>query len=167
LKTARSDHPELKLQVSTLVTEQNKTDLSNIIDLMIDLKVSDYYMAQAMIKFNNDKVFWYLPLKDMGKYVLAAYQHASKKKFPLKFMEVPYCVFGFYDESIINNCLPPDHGSFCQPRKEVSSWVKDLPSYRVKIKIDMCGPCKYSHKCDGLIKNDVDRFGVDSLKAIN
>lgn len=167
IKKIRQEEPLIRLQISTLITMQNKEDLSNMIDLMIELDIKDYYIAIPMIKFKKRKdLSWYIPLKDMRPCLLKAFQHSIDRQFSLKFMEIPYCVFGFFHEAINNQCQPPDHGTYCQPRHEVRSGAKDLPSYRTKKKPIMCKNCQYYKKCDGFVLNDWERFGTGSLKPL-
>ena len=89
--------------------------------------------------------------------------------YKVSFTEIPYCVFGYIDRARINNtCLPPNLGKYSQPPKILKTPIKDIPSYRLKRKIEMCKNCKASPFCDGFFINDIDRlFGTGDLEPLS
>jgi len=154
----------VKIQVSFLITKQNKNDIINFVKLMQRLKITDYYLSVPFIK--NDDYSYYIPLKSLGKYVKPAFNYAHKNLFPIKFMEIPFCVFGEFNENINNNILPPNMGEHCQPRKKFKSKIKDMPSYRLKKKLSICKKCRCFDFCDGFLVNDINRYGIGNLEPI-
>lgn len=158
-KTAR-----IQVQVSSLIVKQNKNDLIGLIKLMSELNIRDFYFTIPCVP---DKDYsYYIPLKDLGPYVKRAYDYAQRIYFKLVFMEIPFCVFGKYSLLIKNRCGPPDLGKYCQPPKEHNSGLKDLPSYRLKKRVEICNKCRYWRICDGFFVNDVDKFGVEGLRPL-
>jgi len=155
----------VELQVSYLVMEQNKHDVTDIIDLMKRVGVNDFYMAYPFLSNVNDDAH-YIPLKDMGPYIGRAYKHAKKVNYPVQFMEIPFCVFGFRADNITNNTLPPDQGEHCQPQELHRTEVKDMPQYRIKKKVAICRRCACRNYCDGFPRNDVDKYGTGKLRPI-
>lgn len=166
IKHIKKNHPYVKIQISCLIVRQNKEDLKNIIDLIIELDITDFYFSIPCIKDTDaDFDHYYLPIKDLPPYVQKTYNYCREKKLPAQFMEIPFCVFGFGAESITNNSKPPDH-SHCQPKKELQTKEKDLPSYRIKKKLPMCNKCQFSNKCEGFFQNDIDLFGPGDLQPL-
>ena len=157
-------YPDIQLQISCLILKQNKDDLINIVDLMNHYGINDFYLSIPCIP-NNDYSY-YIPFKELGKYVRKVYDYASKINFNIKFMEIPYCIFGFFDKRINNFSEPPHLGKYCQPPKEFRTNKKDWPSYRLKKKVDICNNCKCKDFCDGFFINDIDKFGIGNLKPI-
>jgi MoaA/NifB/PqqE/SkfB family radical SAM enzyme len=159
-RTAMAD-----LQVSFLVMRQNSEDVLGVLKLVKKLKIKDFYIAYPFLAKPDDHNF-YIPLKDIGKYLKKAYSYAQKIKLPVKFFEIPFCVFGFYNENISNNSLPPDLGKNCQPDEIHKTKIKDMPAYRLKKKAAICKRCSMSGICDGFPLNDTNNFGLNGLKPI-
>ena len=157
--------PFIELQISSLIMQRNKDDLINILKLVKKLRIKDFYFSYPFLA--RPDYSYYIPLKDLGPYVKQAYNHALKINYPIKFLEIPYCVFGFVSELINNNSLPPDLGEHCQPPKQRRTNIKDMPSYRLKKKVLMCEKCKCVNFCDGFPVNDIDKFSTGNLKPIN
>lgn len=156
--------PKIQIQISSLIVQQNKDHLIEIVDLVNKLKITDFYFSVPCVK--NDDYSYYLPLKELKPYLRAVYDYAAKNNCHINFMEIPFCVFGKISDSINNICLPPDHGKYCQPLKKIRTSIKDLPSYRIKKKINMCDNCKANDVCDGFFLNDIKKYGIGNLKPI-
>jgi len=159
--------PAIEIQVTNLIMEQNKNDLTSWLELLNELVVGDYYLSvpfRKNIAGNNHE--YYIPMKDLPPYIKKVTKYSQKYNKPIRFMEIPYCVFGEIRDNIINNCLPPDHGRYCQPEGDLRTNIKDIPAYRLKSKSKICERCKANLFCDGFIKSDLDEFGAGSLKAI-
>lgn len=156
--------PNIQIQISSLIVQQNKNNLIDLVDFVKRLKINDFYFSIPCIP--NGDYSYYIPLKDLGPYVKRVYDHVLKIDYSIKFMEIPYCVFGKVNESINNSTLPPNLGKYCQPPQKHKSPIKDVPSYRLKKKIDMCNNCKCSNFCDGFFVKDINKFGVENLKPI-
>ncbi|MHA2011670.1 MAG: radical SAM protein [Candidatus Helarchaeota archaeon] len=158
------EYPNIELQISCLIVKQNKNDLINIVNLIKQYGINDFYFSIPCVP-NNDYSY-YIPFKNLGKYVRKIYNYCIKKNININFMEIPYCVFGFFDDRINNFSKPPSLGKYCQPPKEFRSLKKDWPTYRVKKKLNICNRCKYKDFCDGFFINDIDKFGIGNLKPI-
>ncbi len=152
------------LQVSFLIMKQNKNDIIPFLDLMKKYMIEDLYIAYPFLA--NDDLSYYIPLKDLAPYVRKARAYAGEIGLPLRFIEIPYCVFGAEDEAINNTVLPPDLGEHCQPPGKHKTDIKDMPAYRLKKQAPMCASCACRDHCDGFPVNDVDRFGTGNLKPI-
>jgi len=154
---------KIQIQISCLIVNQNRDNLIGIIDLGNDLGIKDFYFSIPCV--SNRDYSYYIPLKRLGPYVKKSYDYANKINFDARFMEIPYCIFGYFGELMDNKCSPPNLGRFCQP--EDRSPVKDLPKYRLKKKVKMCKKCVCSNFCDGFFVNDIERFGIGNLRPIN
>ena len=165
IETLRKKMPFVNLQISNLIMQDNKDDLIDFVRLMKKLKINNTYISIPLIS-NEDILPHYIPYKNLGPYVKKVYKYAKKINYPLRFMEIPYCLFGCVDELINNISLPPDLGKYCQPPKTFRTFTKDLPSYRFKKKISICYQCKCENFCDGFVANDIDKFGLGKIKPI-
>ena len=152
------------LQVSFLIMRQNSRDIVQFLDLMKKNRIHELYLSYPFLA--NEDLSYYIPLKDLGDYVGRAHDHAAKLGLPIKFFEIPYCVFGFEEPSINNTSLPPDLGGHCQPSARFRTEIKDMPSYRLKKQTAMCASCACRGYCDGFPVNDIDRFGTRNLRPI-
>jgi MoaA/NifB/PqqE/SkfB family radical SAM enzyme len=164
IKDVLNKSKSIEIQISCLIVEQNKDGLVDLVDFVRKLGIGDFYFSIPCVS-NNDYSY-YIPLKDLVPYVKGVYNHALKINYKINFMEIPHCVFGFFDNSINNSCLPPNLGKYCQPSKEHRSPKKDLPSYRIKSKVGICDNCKCSNFCDGFFVKDVGKWGAGNLKPI-
>jgi len=158
--------PKINIQVSCLIVKQNKNDICSIIDFLNKLGIKDNYFSIPCLAQENSDDF-YIPLKELGLYLKKAYKYALKINKRVIFREIPFCIFGEFNTQNINNlCQPPNLGKYNQPPKEVRTSVPDLPSYRVKKKLEMCNNCKAFNHCDGFFVNDIDKFGIGKIKKI-
>ena len=165
IKWLKKYTPGVEIQVSSLVMKQNKNDLVGLVKLIKKLKITDFYISIPMLS-NKEIYSCYLPLKNLTPYILKAYKFAAKIKFPIKFMEIPFCVFGFKCDLINNSSKPPDLGKYCQPPEIHRSKIKDLPVYRLKVKADFCRHCILDKCCDGLPANDSNKYGTGKLTPV-
>jgi len=160
---------DIKIQINSLILQQNKDNLLDLMDLVESkLNIKDINFSIPCIT-NCSYYSYYIPFKDLGPYVRKIYDYALKMNYKISFTEIPYCVFGYIDRARIDNAgLPPNLGKYCQPPKPVKTSIKDMPSYRLKRKIKMCKNCKASPFCDGFFINDIDRlFGTGDLKPLS
>jgi MoaA/NifB/PqqE/SkfB family radical SAM enzyme len=156
---------KIKIQVSALITNKNKNDLTRIADLVKDMGVTDFYISVPLLSLGESKLF-FVPLKDLKPYLKKIYNYSKKTGYDMQFFEIPYCAFGFYDESINNKTYPPNLGRYCQPVKIHKTNIKDMPAYRVKIKSKICKKCFCDNVCDGFLKRDIEKFGIGDLKPV-
>ena len=154
----------IQIQISSLIVHQNKKNLAGLVDLIKELKINDFYFSIPCVL--NDDYSYYIPLKNLGPYVKKVYAYALKINHNIQFMEIPYCIFGKIDKSINNSSLPPNLGEYCQPPKNYKTSIKDLPSCRLKKRIEMRNSCKCSNFCDGFFLKDINKFGIGNLKPI-
>jgi len=163
IKGLRKKGPHIQIEINCLIMQQNKNDLLNIVDLAKkELKVEQLNFSVPCI--SNFDYSYYVPFKDLTKYVKEVKEYGVKENYDISFTEIPYCVFGEIDKNIHNDCLPPDLGKHCQPPKNVRTEIKDLPSYRLKKKTDICKKCIAFDSCGGFFVNDIDKFGTGKLK---
>ncbi len=147
------------LQVSTLVTKQNRSDILKMMDLMDDLGVEDFYMGTPCIA-KGDFSF-YIPFKELGPYLEEPYRRIIEDDKSSYFLDIPFCVFGKTNFRVIRFAYPPSLGKRKVERYQV---VEGVPFYRIQKKVPMCGECKMDHLCPGFFKVDIDRFGTGKLK---
>ena len=159
---------KIKIQISSLIMEQNKKVLVEIIKLAKNAKANSLYFSVPCLYTTNANDYsntldYYIPVKNRSKFIRVAFEHLSK--LPVGFIEIPYCVFGKMSDRINNLTFVPDMGE-CQPQNPHNSHVMDIPNYRLKSKEDICKSCKANSKCDGFFLNDVKRFGTGNLEPI-
>ena len=154
----------IHMSISCLIMQQNKEDLIALVNLLNNLGVKDFYFSIPCVSDNDYS--YYIPMKELTFHARQVYNHCKKIGFRVRFMEIPYCVFGRVDDSINNLVSPPDLGKHCQPPEKYKTKIKDLPSYRMKTKTKICEKCKCSGFCDGFFINDVKKFGTGRLKAL-
>jgi len=164
IKKLLSKNIKIQIQISSLITQENKNDLINMVDLMKGLGITDFYLSVPLVS-NNDYSH-HVPFKDLKSYVRKVYDYAKRINYPLYYLEVPYCIFGEFDKSINNSSLPPDLGKHCQPPEHFKTDVKDLPSYRIKKKVEICNDCKCFNFCDGFFVNDISKYGIEGIEPI-
>ncbi|MGB3988903.1 MAG: radical SAM protein [Minisyncoccales bacterium] len=153
---------KVDLQISTLITKQNCLDLMELLHLIEKLKVDDFYIGTPCIA-NNDFSF-YIPFKDLNKYLNKSYKYIVENDKAFHFLDIPFCVFGKTNFSIIRFAEPPSLGKRKVDRYEVISGV---PFYRIQTKLPFCLKCKMNDVCPGFFKVDIDRFGPGKLKPLN
>lgn len=153
----------IKVQISSLILENNKNNLIDLAELVNSLRVKDFYFSIPFIK--RDDYSFYIPSKKLPPYVRKLYSHIAENKFNVRFMEIPYCIFGFKDERIDNFTPPPDVGD-SQPFGEFKSEFRNIPTYRLKKKADFCTDCVCNKYCNGFLKKDILKFGLGDLAPV-
>lgn len=160
-KLSQMDH-DLFVQINCSLFQGNKEDLLNQVDLIRELNPTDFYFAISCV--SNKDYSYYLPYKDMPPYLSSLLDYCRKKEYPIRFMEMPFCLFGTEDVPTENCSVPPNMGENFQP--QMKSEIKDLPSYRLKTKVEMCKRCRCSPKCDGFFVNDINKYGTGNLMPL-
>lgn len=157
---------KIEIQISSLIFKQNKDDLLNIVDLVDELGIKNFYFSIPCLT-KKDYHSFYIPLKNLGLYIKKLYNYALKINDKTMFVEIPFCVFNVFNLKNINNtCMPPNLGKYNQPLQKYKTSIPDLPLYRAKKKISMCNNCIAFNYCNGFFINDIDSFGIGSLKPI-
>jgi MoaA/NifB/PqqE/SkfB family radical SAM enzyme len=156
---------KIEIQISTLVNAKNKNDLTQLANLVHEMGITDFYISVPFLSISADRSF-YVPLKELKPHLKKIYNHSKKINQEIKFLEIPYCVFEAYDDSINNMIYPPDLGKYCQPKEIHKTNIKDIPAYRVKIKSKICRECSCDSICDGFLKRDIEEFGIGNLKPM-
>ena len=164
IRNIRDISPLIRIDLNTLVMQQNKEDLFNILNLALGFKPLEFGISIMYIKYEKNYLD-YVPIKDLRNYVAEIFKHVIKNNLNVVFFDMPYCVFGVYDERIIMP-HPPDLGRYNQPKESFKSNIKDLPTYRLKTKLDICEKCHLAGKCDGFLVNDIKKYGIGGLKPI-
>lgn len=151
------------------VTEYNKNDLNNIINLFTELsegKIKEIIIGNIGISYKSYDYTsdWYLPFHKMKPFLLNVLNNENLPSY-VKILDIPYCVVGKDSDIIENNNDMPDLG-----KHEIDSTMVseqgNIPHYRIKQYFEECKDCSLRYKCDGMNKNDMEMFGVDGLKAI-
>lgn len=113
----------------------------------------------------NESSF-YIPFKNPKEYAKGAYDYALKNDLKIQFNEIPFCVFGTPDRSHIKNKISVPELGNSQPPKEVRSEKRNVPTYRLKKKLEMCEECQCRDFCDGFFVNDVEKYGTGQLEPL-
>lgn len=147
--------------VNSLVVRQN---CCHLIDLFnVALEYTDWQNIAFSVPFIVDDAIesFYIPLRSLQPYVLPLVTYGATRGRFARFHEIPMCVFGT-PYPYCSKGGPPDLG-LQQPPLSVRSQVKDVPTYRLKKKVEMCVHCTQRSNCDGFVVNDVDRYGTGTL----
>ncbi|PIQ88756.1 MAG: hypothetical protein COV72_06750 [Candidatus Omnitrophica bacterium CG11_big_fil_rev_8_21_14_0_20_42_13] len=164
IKNIKKAAKHTKILLTSLLLKQNALNLNSIFDLMHNLGCDDLYFSPVFI--SNGDYSYYIPHKMQGHFLRKLIKHALKSKKKIRFRETPFCIIG-YDNDFTNNKGKVAHlGSKFQPLTQHRTKVIDLPSYRKKIKINICKNCSVSYKCDGFLMNDILKYGSGNLKAV-
>ncbi len=176
IKDLKKKADDVGIQVSCLMMKQNKDDLCNIVDFVVkELGIKNLYFSVPCIAQDNYDEF-YVPFKDLVPYARKLYkyaleinsEYADEGPHKIRFIEIPFCIFGEYNRDIVDNLTGPPHlGKYNQPPEQHKSEVEDLPKYRIKKKVEMCEDCDAFKYCDGFFQNDINKFGTGNIKNIN
>jgi MoaA/NifB/PqqE/SkfB family radical SAM enzyme len=153
---------KIQLQISSLILRQNKEDLSNIVNLVNEIGVDDFYFSIPCIARNPDK--WYIPIKDLQNIIKKIYFYALKVNQNTQFLEIPFCIVGVINlNNICNTTQPPHLGKYNQPPAAYKTEIPNLPSYRLKKHLDFCKNCVAIDYCDGFFVNDIKKYGIGKI----
>lgn len=164
VRAVMREAPDVIMQISTLVTGDNKEDLKSIIKMVGGWGVEDFYISVPAMYDTAGRE--YLPLKEACAYLTEANNYAKRLKCPVWYYDIPPCVAGEDSPRINNTSLPPNLGKNCQPQGQARSGIKDLPKYRLKKKFPMCRKCTANDHCHGFFAADVDVHGIGDIKPI-
>lgn len=154
--------------------QYNQHDISNIIDLYLDLtqgKMVNLVVASACIADKSEEYTsdWYLPIKDSKEVLNSIVDHSIVSRYPrisYLVMDYPYCVLGKMHPNIKNLNLVPNMGTY-RIAEDVRSEVSDhIPSYRIKTFFNDCDTCVAKGLCAGIYKNDLEMFGSEGLSPL-
>lgn len=167
LKNLLKKKAKIKIEVSCLICQQNKNDLFKLVDFINKLGIKDFYFSIPCLVAKRDYSAFYLPLKDLKPIVSKLYQYVLKANPEIRFLEIPFCIFGRFDPyHLKNKVLPPNLGKYNQPPEVYKTKIPDLPSYRLKKKVSFCEQCLAFDYCDGFFVNDLNLFGTGKLRPL-
>lgn len=163
----------IKIDGHTVVNMYNKDDIENIINLYMDLTdcflgnivIGPSFISTLSYSYTKD---WFIPMKDLGPYLSGVIKESKKIPDNIWFQirDFPYCVFGQWDESIINYEPPPDLGQQLVKEGTRSKENPHVPHYRVKTHFHRCAECSLKNECDGIPVNELKMFGTYGLEPI-
>lgn len=160
----------LRVAGNTLLTEYNKNDLGNIINLYYKLCSNMKEMVVGFVGISNldDKTLkdWYVPIKDAKEYLLKILDDDSPAYDEVKILGFPYCAIGRYDDRFQSIFYAPNMNPDLIMGSNKTKTSKKIPHYIERIRIPQCELCVLSDECSGTIKNDDILFGSESLKPI-
>lgn len=154
----------IAVYIGSLITRKNVDFCREIIVLARDLGASRLDFSIPCIP--NDDFTFYIPIKELPETVRKLHHYARIVDMHTVFLEIPYCAFGFQSDLVFNTIRPPELGDKCQPPNEFKTETRNMPSYRVKMKVGICSGCQCFDFCDGFFKNDVEKYGVGDLEKI-
>lgn len=156
--------PKIKMTLRTLLLKLNYRDIVNI------FKFSEKYSSSFMISIPCSGRL--VPLKRFAvdfkiarPYLLSLLKTAEASKSELSVHDIPYCVFGEFHENILMTGAPNMAKCYCVP-KPYRTKKHNLPSYRVKEKMKMCGKCRAVNICDGFYRDYIETFKPNYLRPL-
>lgn len=152
---------KVDIQISSLITEQNSSDILGMMRLMDELGVDDFYIGTPCIA-KGDFSF-YIPFKEIGAYLEEPYRYIIDNDKSFYFIDIPFCVFEKANFRVIRFAQPPSLG-----KREVGRYrvIEGVPFYRIQEKVSMCEGCRMNGMCSGFFKVDIDKFGTGKLKPL-
>ena len=90
-----------KIAISCLVLEYNKNNLIDIVRLGMKYDVMNFCFNMTYLVQENN--FYFIPVKDLGKYMSKVFKFIIKSKSNVCFNEFPYCVFEGINPKILIN----------------------------------------------------------------
>jgi MoaA/NifB/PqqE/SkfB family radical SAM enzyme len=167
LMLVRRVAPGMRILLHTLIMRHNRDDLIGIVGLAREIGAAEgMHISVPCLAERDDS--YYLPFRELAPYARRLYSHIKENGLKVHFLDIPFCVFGEYEPSYMaNDNRVANLGSHCQPQKIFESGVKDLASYRLKKKVEICQGCSCDSVCAGFYKNDVEKFGTGTLKPIS
>lgn len=164
IKNIKKTNPSVRLILHTLILNENKDDILNILQLSRHLMADSFELAVLYVAKGDYSS--YVPYKDLKGYLSPLLDYTSDNGLEnVHFHDIPHCVFGFYNKQVVRS-YTPDLGRYNQHAEIVRSDVPNLPTYRLKTKLEMCRNCKVEKNCDGFLVNDIKKYGTGELKPI-
>ncbi len=151
----------IKLQVSTLITKHNGSDILNMMKLMDNLGIDDFYIGTPCIA-KGDYSF-YIPFKDIGVYIEKPYNHILKNDKKFYFLDIPFCVFKKTNFKVIRFAQTPSLGKHKNNRYSI---IGGVPFYRIQKQVPMCQNCRMNDVCPGFFEVDINKFGTGNLEPL-
>jgi MoaA/NifB/PqqE/SkfB family radical SAM enzyme len=164
IKRIKQSNSNISFTISSLIMKQNKDDLFKICDLVKELNIENFYFSIPLVA--NSDYSYILSFSELSLRVIQIFEYSKKIGLKVDFTDIPFCFFGFNHSSINNHSLPPNLGKHFQPPNQFKTEIKDMPSYRLKEKLDFCKDCKCNNHCDGFNKNYLNFFGKPKFRPI-
>jgi len=145
---------DIKLIITSLIFKQNINFLEELYDFVSNYTPRFTLGMPFILDYESSKEF-YVPYKQLINRINDLIKYTNYK---IRLVDIPYCIIGSdYKYAFFSN--PPELG-LQQPPKELQTNIRNVPSYRLKIKLEFCSICKYNNKCDGFLKNDIVYYGL-------
>ena len=145
----------IKLIITSLIFKQNLNFLEMIYELALKYTPNFTLGMPFIIDLESSRKF-YIPYNSLIGKINKLIQHTQ---YQIKLIDIPYCIIGFnYKYAFFSN--PPELG-IQQPPSEIRTHLRNIPSYRVKIKLPFCRQCILNQKCAGFLKNDIKFYGIN------
>ena len=157
---------------TTIVTAYNKDTLEDIIKLIVSIakdNLEAIYINAAGIgeltySYTRD---WFVPTKDLSEAILKIADNPQYDPLPILFIDIPYCVFGRYDDRASACYNVPNIGAHKILNGKASEEDPGIPHYRIKERIPVCASCDLREECSGIARNEIRMFGYYGLKAVH
>ncbi len=162
VRAIKKEAPDIELWIHSLVLANNQKYMKDIIN-MADRLGADKITISVPCISDGDYSF-YIPLKDL-KETMSVLSNDFKKQKNVFFLDIPYCVFGRYSKQICFSS-PPQLDKNSKPPYMFKTAVENMPSYRLRAKVGICGKCRLRNGCHGFYINDLQKFGTGNLKPI-
>jgi MoaA/NifB/PqqE/SkfB family radical SAM enzyme len=162
--------PGIRLTITSLIMKQNYEDAVGIFSLAS--KHSSYILFSipcvGSLEDGKRFVVSFDEMKPHLRFLIMAslVRLADEKPPSLKITDIPFCVFGFYRENIIARSGPPVTSEPYSLPERFRSDVPNLPSYRIKSKLAICGRCRFGHLCDGFYDNYTKLLDLSHLSPL-
>jgi MoaA/NifB/PqqE/SkfB family radical SAM enzyme len=152
-----------KVTMVSQVLVQNKDHLIELARLSAKIPCESLSIHMTYLTHSDDN--FYVPTKDLGKYLNPLYELHLKDNIPIFFVEIPYCVFDKIDPQLLLSAQNIYHRE--NKFEEIGDKSgREIHESKIKLHLKMCHSCAAFDICDGFFKKDVDNFGVGDLKPL-
>jgi len=148
IKNARLSNKNLKIKINTLILKQNKHQFIDIYNLSMGLGANQFIVDT--VKLIGDSTIWGLNFQEL-KTTFALFSQNLTRLKNTRFIDYPFCLFGFYSPIIENKNNVPTFGNKYSVPEIYKTEKHGHPAYRNKSFVDICFKCKVKSKCDGFL----------------
>ncbi|MCK5026510.1 MAG: radical SAM protein [Nanoarchaeota archaeon] len=157
--------PGINILITSLIMKQNYKDIANIFSLAANYS-SDISFSLACLKDDAKELDIGIHFDKIKPYLISLLELSEKSNAQLNIIDIPFCIFGFYRKNIINISGPPVTARIYSIPEEFKSNVQNLPSYRIKRKLNICSRCNLRDRCDGFFHQYTKLFDLSYLKPL-
>lgn len=161
--------PEVELELHSVITKENLSDQISIFRIFKQFKSDFVSTWLPYLTVPDFKEVHCVSYDELMEHIPSLYDFLFRQFHSFALFEIPACTLGFESPHLMFLEVPTIAENYSVPQDFLTS-VHGVPSYRLKTKISICRDCKASSRCNGFIRDYVNRFDMENksfLKPIN